>query len=74
MIFLSKDLKIIEKKNFHLRRNGSFSVPLVHKELGTLKITHLYHKCPKKHEKIQEFIRKRTFQVKNVQRLESQYL
>ncbi len=29
MIFLSKDLKIIEKKNFHLRRNGSFSVPLM---------------------------------------------
>ena len=47
---------------------------LFHKEFGTLKITHLYHKCPKKHEKIQGFIRKRTFQVKNAQRLKSQYL
>jgi hypothetical protein len=34
MIFLSKDLKIIEKKNFHLRRNGSFSVPLKIKGLS----------------------------------------
>ena len=33
MIFLSKDLKIIEKKNFHLRRNGSFSVPFIYKAL-----------------------------------------
>lgn len=47
---------------------------LFHKEFGTLKITHLYHKCPKKHEKIQEFIRKRTFQEKMHKRLKSQYL
>ena len=47
---------------------------LFHKDFRTGKITHLYPKHPKKHEEIQEIIRKRTFQQKNAQRLKSQYL
>ena len=32
---------------------------LFRKAFRTRKITHLYPKCPKKHEKMQEFMRKR---------------
>ena len=73
--FLIGTFSIMVSDGIHyLKKRMRMKKALFHKEFGTLKITHLYHKCPKKHEKIQEFIRKRTFQEKMHKRLKSQYL